>query len=78
MPVAKSGQAIKEAVLKLITENIGKKTADMYRDFYDAHSTDIAVASAEELLVEFVGRQRATQQIQELRQTFKMVKARAV
>ncbi len=78
MPAAKNGQAIKTEVLKLITENIGSKTADMYRDFYDAHTPEVAVASAEELLVEFVGRQRAFEQIRVLRLRFKLSKARSV
>ena len=78
MSAVKSGKAIKEALLRIITESIGSKTADMYRDFYDAQSTEVAIASAEELLVEFVGRQRATEQIRNLRQTFKLVKAKAV
>ena len=78
MPAAKNGQAIKTEVLRIITESIGSKTADMYRDFYDAQTPEVAVASAEELLVEFVGRQRAAQQMKELRDRFKLVKAKAV
>ena len=78
MPAAKNGQAVKDAIIKIITENIGAKTADMYRGFFDAHSVDVAVASAEELLVEFVGRRRAELEIKELRQTFKLAKAKAV
>jgi hypothetical protein len=78
MPAAKNGPAIKKEVLKLIKENIGSKTADMYRDFYDAHSPEVAVASAEELLVEFVGRQRASEQMNDLRLRFHVAKAKAV
>lgn len=75
---ARNGQAIKDDVLKLITDNIGSKTAEMYRDFYDAHAPEVAVASAEELLVEFVGRQRATEQMQTLRTKYKIAKAKLV
>jgi|GEM_PF-3282972 len=75
MPAAKNGQAIKAEVIRIISENIGSKTADMYRGFCDAHTPDTAIASAEELLVEFVGRQRANEQIRSLRQKFKLVKA---
>ena len=78
MPAAKNGQAIKKEVLRIITENIGSKTADMYRDFYDAQPPEVAVTSAEELLVEFVGRQRAGQQMSLLRAKFSLVKARRV
>jgi hypothetical protein len=76
MPAAKTGQAIKDAVLQVITKNIGSKTADMYRDFYDAHPPEAAIASAEELLVEFVGKERASLEIETLRQQFKLVKAK--
>jgi hypothetical protein len=75
MPAAKNGQAIKDAVLQVITNNIGSKTADMYRDFYDVHPPEVALASAEELLVEFVGKQRANLEIQGLRTRFKLAKA---
>lgn len=78
MPAVKNGQAIKTEVLRIITESIGSKTADMYRDFYDAQTPEVAVASAEELLVEFVGRQRAGQEMKMLREKFKLTKAKAI
>jgi hypothetical protein len=78
MPVARKFPALKVELIKIITENIGSKTADMYSDFYDANSPDVALASAEELLVEFIGKQRAVERIAPLRQQFNLSKALAV
>ncbi|MEK7183440.1 MAG: hypothetical protein AAB776_02270 [Patescibacteria group bacterium] len=78
MPAAKNGQAIKDEILKLIAESIGTKTADMYRGFCDSQPPETAIASAEELLVEFVGRDRATEQVKVLRAKFNLGKVKAV
>ena len=78
MPATKNGQAIKNELLRIITENIGSKTAGMYRDFYDEHTAEVALASAEELLAEFVGRDRARHQIVALRAKFSLTKSKSV
>lgn len=78
MPTPKNGLAIKKEVLQLIADNIGTKTAEMYRDFYDANKAEAALNSAEELLAEFVGRQKAAEQVRLVRTRFNLDKVKAV
>lgn len=62
MPKAQE-DVLKTALLALITRHIGQKTADLYRAYYDSQSQRSAIASAENLLAEFIGREMAKNEV---------------
>lgn len=56
-----------EKACEIISSNLGKMTADYYREFYRNKSPDIILNSLGELLVELVGPKSAEKQVGELK-----------
>lgn len=48
---------------RLIADNLGEYTANMYRDFYENKDEALIKNSVKELLVELIGQQSAEKQI---------------
>lgn len=78
MPVDRKFAGLKDELVKIITENIGGKTADMYCDFYDDNTPAVSLDSAEDLLIEFIGQQRTKEKIAPLRSQYSLSKVPVV
>ncbi len=63
---------LKDALIDLIARHIGQKTADMYCSYYDAQSPSTALTSAENLLAEFIGKEMARDEMEQVRTAFRI------
>lgn len=55
-----------DKALKIIADNMGEYTANLYRDFYKDKDAQTIAISVKELLVEIIGENNANELVKEL------------
>jgi hypothetical protein len=52
-----------KSAVELVSKYFGQKTADIYNHFFDGESEDSISASLNELMIEYLGEQKAKEEI---------------
>lgn len=61
-------ERVLESALKIISDNLGDYTAQLYKDFYNSQEPEIIIISVSELMTDMLGAQNADKIVQELKQ----------
>jgi hypothetical protein len=59
--------SIKKEAIRIIGKYFGNQTADLYANFYDDKTDEVVLASIEEMLVDFIGKEKTEQEIKHLK-----------
>ena len=58
---------IQERLVTIVYNNLGKKSADLYQQFYIGESPEEQLKGAEELLQDLIGRPKTSEQLAPIR-----------